>query len=192
MQVPLELTFDNMKHSEAIESRVRQKVQHLEKLYGRITSCRVTVEMPHKHHRQGNKYNVRVFLSVPEGQVIVNRDPGDFYAHEDVYVAIRDAFDAAGRQLQDHQRKIRGDVKSHETPLQGRIAQLFPEQDYGFIATADGREIYFHRNAVVNGSFEDLEADQTVELVVFSGDSAEGPHASTVRPIGAMRYEPTK
>lgn len=192
MQVPLELAFDNMEHSDAIEARVRKKVAHLDKLYDRLTSCRVTIEAPHKHHRQGNKYNVRIFLGVPQGQLLVNRDPGDFYAHEDVYVAIRDAFDAAERQLKKYHRKMRGDVKAHEAPLQGRVVRIFPEEDYGFIATNDGREIYFHRNAVVNGSFDDLEEEQAVELVVFRGDGAEGPHASTVRPIGRMKYDPSR
>jgi ribosomal subunit interface protein len=191
MQVPLELAFDNMQRSDAIEARVREKVAHLDKLYDRLTSCRVTIEAPHKHHRQGNKYHIRIFLGVPQGQLLVNRDPGDFHAHEDVYVAIRDAFDAAERQLKEYRRKMSGEVKTSEAPLQGRITSLFPEQDYGFIATTDGREIYFHRNAVVNGSFDDLEEDQTVELVVFRGDSAEGPHASTVRLIGSMRYNPS-
>lgn len=192
MQVPLELAFDNMEHSDAIEERIREKVAHLDQLYDRLTSCRVTIEAPHKHHRQGNQYHVRILLSVPQGQIVISRDPGDDYAHQDVYVAIRDAFNAAERQLKEYSRKMSGEVKAHEAPLQGKIAQLFPAQDYGFIATTDGREIYFHRNAVADGSFDDLQEDQTVELVVFRGDSAEGPHASTVRPIGSMRYDPSQ
>lgn len=192
MPLPLEIAFHNMDHSNAVETRVREKVGRLEKLSDRLTHCRVTIEAPHKHHRKGNTYRVRILLSAPQGQVAVSHDPGDAHAHEDIYVAIRDAFDAAERQLKDHRQKQRGDVKSHDVPLQGRVGRLFPIEDHGFIKTNDGREIYFHRNAVVEGSFDDLEADQTVELVVFHGDNEAGPHASTVKPISPMSYRATR
>ncbi len=192
MDVPLELAFRNMEHSDAVEVLVREKAAHLEKLFERLTSCRVTIEAPHKHHRKGNEYHVQIFLGVPQGQLVVSRDPGDAHAHEDLNVAIRDSFDAAERQLKDYAEKIRGDVKTHVPPLQGTIVRLFPDQDYGFIATTDGREIFFHRNAVVDYAYDDLEKGQPVELAVWSGDSEIGPHASTVRPIGAMEYEPER
>jgi ribosomal subunit interface protein len=192
MEVPLELAFRNMEHSDAIEELVREKAAHLDKLFDRLTSCRVTVEAPHKHHRKGNQYHVQIFLGVPQGQLVVSRDPGDVYAHEDLRVAIRDAFQAAERQLKEHAEKMRGDVKAHVPPLQGTITRLFPDQDYGFIATTDGREIFFHRNAVVDYDFDDLEKGQPVELAVWTGDSEIGPHASTVRPIGSMEYNPER
>ena len=87
---------------------------------------------------------------------------------------------------------MHGDVKAHAAPLQGRILRLFT--GHGFIATTDQREIYFHRNSVVDGDFEDLEEGQTVELVLVHGESPMGPQASTVRPIRRMQYveEPRK
>jgi ribosome-associated translation inhibitor RaiA/cold shock CspA family protein len=181
-----------MDHSDAIEARVREKVEHLVMLGDRLTHCRVTIEAPHKHHRKGNTYHVRILLNGPQGQLAVSRDPGDSHAHEDVYVALRDAFDAAERQLKRNRQKQRGDVKSREAPLQGRVGRLFPIEDHGFIITNDGREIYFHRNAVVDGSFDDLEQDQTVELVVSYGDNEAGPHASTVKVISPMSYSPER
>ena len=192
MPLPLEITYHNMDQSDAIETRVLEKVEHLEKLHERLTSCRVSIEAPHKHHRQGNTYQVRILLGMPQGQVAVSHDPGDRNAHEDIYVAIRDAFRAAERQLKDHRQKMRGDVKTHDVPLQGHVDRLVPIEDHGFITTNDGREIYFHRNAVVEGSFDDLEEEQTVELVVFHGDNEAGPHASTVKPISPMSYRATR
>ncbi|MFP4539074.1 MAG: cold shock domain-containing protein [Dichotomicrobium sp.] len=98
----------------------------------------------------------------------------------------------AERQLKEYREKVRGDVKTHVPPLQGRIVRLFPDQDYGFISTTDGQEIFFHRNAVGDCEFDDLEKGQPVELALWSGDSDIGPHASTVRPIGAMEYDPER
>lgn len=190
MALPLEITFHNMERSDAVEARVREKVDYLAKLADRLTGCRVTVEAPHRHHQKGNTYQVRILLDMPQGQVIVSRDPGDANAHKDVFVAIRDAFDAAERQLKERREKLRGDVKTHEVPVQGRIGRLFPMQDYGFILTNDGREIYFHRNAVIGAAFDDLEPGRPVELVIFVGDGVAGPHASTVKPISAMSYRP--
>ena len=188
MSLPLEIALHNMDKSDAVEARVREKSEHLERLDERLTSCRVTIEAPHKSHRKGNIYQVRIQLDVPHGPIVVSHEPGDVHAHKDVYLAIRDAFHAAERQLKEHQQKLRGDVKTHEVPLHGRISGLFPVEDHGFIKTNDGREIYFHRNAVVHASFEDLEVDQTVELVVFTGNSSMGPHASTVKLISPMSY----
>lgn len=190
MDVPLEIAFVNMDPSEFIEARVREKVDKLEKRFPRLVSCRVAVELPHRRHQKGNLYHVRIDMSVPGKELVVSRAPGDDMRHRDVYVAIEDAFQIADRQLSEFADQIRGDVKEHVGPLQGKIIRLFPTQDYGFIATTDGREIYFHRNSVVDGDFDDLERDQAVELVVANGESPIGPQASTVRAIRPMQYDP--
>ena len=114
MQSPLNISFRNMDPSEAIETRVREKAEKLERLYDRIISCEVVVEAPHRNHQKGKLYDVRINLSVPGDDINVGRTGPQNHAHEDVYVAIRDAFAAAGRQLEDHARKMRGDVKSHD------------------------------------------------------------------------------
>jgi ribosomal subunit interface protein len=182
MQVPLELSYRNLDPSEAIEERVRQRVRRLEKLAPDIMACRVMIEAPHRHHHQGRIYHVRVDVTVPGHELVVSRDPGQHHAHEDVYVAIRDAFDAVERRLQDVERTRRGQVKQHAAPAHGRISELVPALDYGRIETADGREIYFHRNAVVEGDFDDLEIGMEVRFVEEMG--AEGPQASTVHLVG--------
>jgi cold shock CspA family protein/ribosome-associated translation inhibitor RaiA len=142
----------------------------------------VTVEAPHKHHRQGKLYRVAVDVRLPGGEVVASRDPSAHHAHEDVYVSLRDAFKAVRRQLQDYVRVRRGKVKAHETPPHGTISVLYPEEDYGRIATSDGRDIYFHRNSVVNAQFEHLKLGDEVR---FSEEAGErGTQASTVHVVG--------
>lgn len=109
MQVPLQITIRGIEHSEALETHIRDKVGKLEEFFDHITSCRVVVELPHKHHQQGKQFNVRLDIGVPGSEIVVNRDHA-----EDVYIALRDAFAAAKRQLEDYARKIRGDVKTHQ------------------------------------------------------------------------------
>ena len=184
MQIPLEVTFHNMDRSEAIEAGVREKAAKLERFFDRIIGCRVVVEAPHRHQRKGKLYSVKIDISVPGKEIVVNRHGSKNHAHEDVHVAIRDAFNAAVRQLEDHSRKVRGEVKTHEVPLHGKVLRLFAYEGYGFIACSDGREIYFHKNSVVNEQFGQLDVGSEVRLVVADGESAKGPQASTVTPIG--------
>lgn len=109
MQIPLQITIRDFPHSDALEADIRDKAQKLDEFFQHIMSCRVVVELPHQHQHQGKRYNVRIDIRVPQSEIVVNRDQ-----HEDVYVAVRDAFDAAKRQLEDYARTIRGDVKTHQ------------------------------------------------------------------------------
>jgi ribosomal subunit interface protein len=188
MDIPLEINFQNIDPSEFVEARIRERVNKLHRYYDRINSCRVAVRLPHKQHQKGNIFHVRIEVRVPGAELVVSRAPGDINAHQDVYVAIRDAFDAADRQLEEFSRKQRGEVKRHEVPLQGKVLRTFA--DHGFIGTNDGREIYFHRNSVVEGRFEDIEEGATVELAMIHGESPIGPQATTVRPIRPTQYIP--
>jgi ribosomal subunit interface protein len=184
MQIPVQLSFRGIAHSDAVEASIRERAGNLEQFYDRITSCRVVVEKPHAHHRKGSLYHVRIDLTVPGREIVVGRDPAAHHAHEDVYVAIRDAFDAARRQLEDHVRKDRGDVKSHEAARHGRVSKLFARSGYGIIETSDGREIYFHRNSVVDDAFDHLETGHEVRFVAAEGESEKGPQATTVHLVG--------
>lgn len=184
MDVPLELSFRNMDPSDAVEANVRERVTKLERYFGRINSCRVVVEAPHRHHHKGKIYHVRIELGVPGPNILVSRDPGQHHAHEDVYVAIRDAFDAVQRRLEDHARKAAGKVKAHEVPSHGQIASINGLQGYGIIALHDGQEVYFHRNSVVNDRFDLLNPGDEVRVVIAEGEGEKGPQASTVVPLG--------
>jgi ribosomal subunit interface protein len=114
MQVPLEITFRGLQHSDAVESRIREKAAKLEQFCEKIISCRVAVEAEHHHQHQGNLYKVRIDLSVPQRQIVVSRDHHDKQSHEDLYVALRDAFSAATRQIEEYTRIQRGDIKNHK------------------------------------------------------------------------------
>lgn len=122
MQVPVEISFRNVDRSESVVADIREKVAKLDEFFDRITCCRVVVEAPHKHHHQGNLYHVRIQLGVPQTELVVDREPREKHSHEDVNVAVRDAFQAIGRQLEDYVRKLRGDSKTHSAPPDGRIA----------------------------------------------------------------------
>ena len=182
MQIPLQITFRHMEHSDALDAKIREKVQKLEQFAKHIMSCRVTVDLEHKHHQQGKLYGVKIDITLPETVIIADRHPDKHHAHEDVYVALRDAFDASRRQLEDYVRKQRGKVKEHKIMPHGRIKELFPSTDYGWIETSDGREIYFHRNSVIDEDFDNLAAGDKVHFNEEMGE--EGPQASTVHVEG--------
>jgi ribosome-associated translation inhibitor RaiA len=113
MDLPIEITFRGMEPSDAVDARIRERAEELTRFCSRIQSCRVVVESGHHRHKHGRLRHLRIHLAVPEGEIVVNRDPSEHHAHEDIYVAIRDAFDAARRQLEEHARRLRGDVKTH-------------------------------------------------------------------------------
>ncbi len=182
MKLPLQITFRNMDPSEAVEANIREKAEKLDKFYSQIMGCRVVVEEHHQHHHKGNLFHIRIDLTVPDKELVVSREHDQDHAHEDIYVAIRDAFNAARRQLEDYSRRRGQHVKSHETPPHGRISQLSPEEDYGKIDTPDGREIYFHRHSVLNQDFDKLEIGAEVRFDEEQGDF--GPQASTVKVVG--------
>jgi cold shock CspA family protein/ribosome-associated translation inhibitor RaiA len=186
MATPIEIVFKNMDHSDFVEQRVQKEAAKLDRFFGRTGSIRVVIEAANRSHRKGDLYQVGIHMTVPPGGSLdVNRAKPASHAHEDVYVAIRDAFSAARRQLQDHARKLGGDVKAHETPLHGRVVRLVPGDDgYGFIETSDGREIYFHHNSVPGGDFKRLREGSEVRIAIVEGESEHGPQASTVMPVG--------
>ena len=108
------ISFRGMETSPSAEAQVRRRAEELDQFSDRLGTCRVMLEASHRRHRQGMTYHVSVDLAVPGGKVVVNRDPGEDHAHEDLHVAIRDAFDAARRRLQDHMRRLDGQVKHHK------------------------------------------------------------------------------
>jgi len=113
MQEPLRIAFRNMEPPIGVDATVRANAAELERFYDRIIGCSVVIEARHRSHHQGNLYRVRIELSVPDRTLVVGREPAEHRAYEDLHVAIRDAFEAAKRQLQDYVRAKRGDVKTH-------------------------------------------------------------------------------
>jgi len=180
--IPLKITWRNVAPSPAIEENIREKAEKLDQFIDEVTNCRVVLEVPHRHQRKGKLYHVRLDIKVPGGEVVINREPDKRSARADVYVSIQEAFDAARRQLQDHVRRRRGDIKGHELPPHGRVDRLFPEEGYGFLSTLDGRQIYFHKNSVLEGRFEDLTVGTAVHFTEEDGE--KGPQAASVKVVG--------
>ncbi len=178
MRLPMQIAFHNMPHDAAIESAVRANADWLDNFYDRVMSCRVVVDLPHLHHQEGNRYEIRIDLKVPGRELVVKRD-GEF---KDLDVLIRDGFDDARRQLEDYGRRQRGQVKAREPQSHGRVARLFSNAGYGFLTTPDGREIYFHKNSVVDARYDDLTVGTEVRFVEELGE--KGPQASTLTPVG--------
>ena len=183
MQVPLEITFENSEPSETIRSEIEKHAKRLEKFYDRITSCNVAVVAPQTRHRTGGLFKIDIRIAMPDHKdVIVNKTHGNMPEHEHVGVAIKDAFAAAQRQIEDAVREMRGQVKPYEAEDHGRVSKFMAGDDYGFIETSDGREVYFHRNSVLGEGFSRL---QVGSRVTFSEEAGEkGTQATTVKLLG--------
>jgi len=176
MKIPLRITSRNFELTDAIEDAIHKQAEELDRIYDQIVRCDVVLEAPHQRQQKGVIYNVRINVTVPGGQIMVKKE-----LHEDLYVSINRAFDRAHRQLKQFVSQQRKDVKYHEEKPYGIIKKIFPEKGYGFLTTPEGREIYFHRNSVVNGKFKDLEAGSKVRFVEAEGE--KGPQASTLKPF---------
>lgn len=200
MQVPLQITFRNMESSPMVEEWIRAAAKRLENFYTQIMGCRVAVEVPHRHHRKGSVYHVRIDLTLPGGEIVIKRQPNIrnrlrltgaaqvkkslevATPHKNLRLAIDDAFRAAGRRLQDCARRLNGRMKVHEPAPVARVGRLFAGKGYGFLVTPDDREIYFHKDSVLKQAFGRLKVGTLVSFVEEQGE--KGAQASTVRIVG--------
>lgn len=174
MKSPLQITFRDMPHSEAIETAIREKAEKLESFHPDLMTCRVVVALTSKHKHQGHLYNLRLDATVPGHEFVVNRERA-----QDVYVAIRDSFDDMRRQLEDAVRERRGEVKTHALPRHGEIVRLNAAEGYGFIRTADGSEFYFSAENVVDANLERLDVGTAVQFIEdMSGDTPQAKRVS--------------
>lgn len=180
MQLQPSISFVGIDPSPAVEDVIRERVERLERFSDRITSCSVVVEAPHRHGHQGKIYHVHVDITLPGTEIVAGRDPERNHAHEDVYVAIRDSFNAAQRQLEDVVRKMSGHRdKPHPPHLSGTVVRIMPEDGYGFIEAADGTELYFGRESVTSdAAWRDLSAGCRVRFTARDGE--KGPYATAV------------
>lgn len=183
MSIPIDISFRDIDPSPAIEARIREKAATLEHFFDRAISLKAVVEARHRHQHKGKLYNVRLHLAVPGQDIMVNHEHKQDHAHEDVYVAIRDAFDALTRRVEDHARRRSDRVKTHAVPDHGRVAKLMPQEGYGFVQMSNGQEVYFHKNAAGN-SFDKLVVGDEVRVIVQDKEGEKGPQASLVTPIG--------
>jgi cold shock CspA family protein len=182
METPVEIDFQGMKSAERLRQSIATHVADLEQRCGRITACRVVLKAPGGHHRKG-LYEVNLRLALPDGrEVNVARTAPQDERYTDVEFAISDTFKHARRRLQDQVRRMQGHVKAHEGQPIGKVTRIDPEGGFGFLETADSREIYFHKNSVLDGGFARLSIGTRVAFAEEQGD--KGPQASTVRLLG--------
>jgi len=183
MDRPLEIAFHNMSPSDSLEALIRDRADKLDRRFGRLVGCRVSVEALHRQHQTGNVYECHVVMSVPGRDLAVSRGPHrakETYAHPDVRVSIREAFDSAERQLQDYKDQLRTDTSAPSgSALMGQVTLIEPGSDHGFILTSAGTQLYFHRDSVTNARFEELQQGQLVHYVEEAGDA--GPVAAKIR-----------
>jgi len=183
MQKPVQIDFQGMDPDEHMLVSIKRHVEALEQRFGRVTSCRVVVKAPGGHHLTGGLYEVHIRLALPNGRKVeIGRTPQNDERHADKAFALNDAFKRARRQLQDQVRHLQGQVKTHDAPPLGKVVNLDREAGFGFLETADGREIYFHKNSVLNRGFSRLRVGTRVAFAEEMGE--KGPQASTVKPIG--------
>lgn len=181
MESPVQITWDDVPKTHAVEDLIRRKAAELERYFDRIVGCRISLRAPHRHSRtNGEYYHVTLEVSVPGSDVVVGKDPGDSGSHGDLGTAIRDAFRTAKRLLQDRKRKLRHESKVVVGPPHGRVLRLFDYEGYGFLAGPDGQEVYFHRNSVLHGAFDALRVGDEVRFAAVRGEN--GLQATTVAP----------
>jgi cold shock CspA family protein/ribosome-associated translation inhibitor RaiA len=203
MQLTPIVTFRGIDRSAALEADILRRVQKLDTYYQGIMGCRVLVEFVQRHHESGNHFHVRIDLTVPGEEILVSHEAGAHATAQDIdserltkqaesrgerrhaAVAVREAFDIARRRLQDYARRQRGDVKVPTRQAHGRVSQLFPVDEYGYIEADDGHEVYFQKSAVLKDAFDGLAVGSPVSFVEEPGD--KGPQASTVRLLHPRR-----
>jgi cold shock CspA family protein len=194
--IPLQITFHHAKATTDAEERIRAEVGKLSRFYRRIMGCRVVVEGS-SGRREGNPYLVRVDLTVPGGELVVRNEPSlagsarqiekpeirkgmeSRRSQKGLRVAIHDAFKSAGRRLEDYARRQRLDTKQLVPAPAARVTQIFPDKGYGFLITKEGREVYFHKDSVLNQAFDRLRVGSAVTFAEEAGD--KGPQASSVK-----------
>lgn len=189
MQTPVEIDFQGMPGSPEIQTVISKHVDELEERFGRVTACRVVLKNPGGHHQTGGLYEVNIHLALPNGrEVNIERTAPADERHADLTFALNDAFKRARRRLQDHARRLQGQVKHHEDQPTGTVVRLDPSGEFGFLESSDGREIYFHRNSVLDDAASHLSVGSRV---IFAEEIGEkGPQASTVKLLGKHRLRP--
>ena len=180
MELPLQITARNFVLSLAEEQMIRDAAAKLDDFAPRILSCRIVIEMPKGGGRSGRQYRVHIKLDLPGEEIVVRRR-----SDEAIASAVQVAFKAAGRRLQDHVARQRGDVKLPRRAPRGVVTRLLPGEGYGFLTSKDGREIYFDRRSVLHEAFDRLQEGDEVQYVEEPGD--QGPQASTVTAGGVRR-----
>jgi cold shock CspA family protein/ribosome-associated translation inhibitor RaiA len=185
MQEPLQISFHNMEPSEALERRVREQWAKVERHYDGIIGARIAIEAPHKQPHKST-LGISITIGVPGRDIVVKREQRLHESDEHATWVINEAFQVAGRQLEEYAQRQRREVKPHEGErAYARIVRLYPDQDYGFIETRENVNIYFHRDVVRDADFDDLKEGSEVLYTLAPDEGAMGPMASSVWTLGS-------
>lgn len=187
MQVPLEIAFHNVDHSDWAENEIRTHVARLEDIFNRLTSCRVRVDQRATNDQHTIPPVVRIEIGLPgRKDIVVAHEPDHLqrrFQRPDLHNAINEAFRIAERQLSEFKERLadRTSAMSHEAANEflGQVADILSERDHGFLMTKEGGLLYFHRNALLTGNFDKLKRGDAVSYVEEVGDT--GPIATKVR-----------
>ncbi len=182
MEQPLKIVFRKIlpAHKEALDPIIREHAARLEKYFSKIISCRVVVQKVQGRRHVGDLYRTSIMITVPHREIVVNREHPRHHSHEDMFVTVGHAFEDAARQLEEYARMQYKDMKDHDLLPHGVISKLYLEDGFGFIQGFGGKEIYFHKNSVIDG-FESLEIGTEVHYEEEEGE--KGPQASTVKIV---------
>jgi cold shock CspA family protein len=181
METPVQIDFQGMDAKPEIRSAIAKHVAQLEERYGRVTAGRVVLKAPGGRPRTGGLYEINVRLALPEGrEVNIGRTPQDDERYSDLNFALNDAFKRARRQLQDKVGRLQGEVKQHEGEPTATVVRVDASGEFGFIETGDGREIYFHKNSVLDGG----PIAEGMRVTFHEEVGEKGPQASTVKVMG--------
>ena len=187
MQIPVEIAFHNLPKSDWAEDKIRDHVSRLESIYDRLTTCRVRVDQRADNASHTIPPVVRIEISLPgHNDIVVAHEPVHLqrkFQAPDLRDAINEAFRIAERQLTQYKDQLKdyaaagGHEAAHE--MCGQVAEITPAENYGFLLTASGGLLYFHRNSILSGDFDRLKVGTDVHYVEEVGDT--GPIATKVR-----------
>lgn len=183
--IPFQITFLDFAESDAVWLAIQNRIEKLEHFFDRIERCEVAISLPHRHRTRARLFHLQIRIFFPGNDIIITHNPSKNEAHRDVYVAIRDSFNAAERLLREKAKLLRGRAKAHQTIAHqpdgqyvGKISKLFYHDGYGFLETNDGREFYFDKNSILNKKFDLLKIGEKVKFLEELGD--KGPQVTSM------------
>ncbi len=185
--VPFQITFLDFQESDSVWLAVQKRIEKLEHFFDRIVRCEVAISLPHRHRHADRLFHIQIHIYLPGDDIIITRKPVQNEAHRDVYVAIRDSFNAAERLLREKIRIVRHNSRHNAEPHQpegqfiGKISKLFYQDGYGFLETNDGREFYFDKKSILNKKFDRLEIGEKVRFFEELGE--KGPQVTSMTTI---------
>lgn len=181
MQVPLEITYRNVEKTEDIDRLIREKMAKIEKICNYIVSCHVVIEHPQEYQNAGNPYQIRIEMSIPKNHyIVVKHGMGKEDMHLPLSTVIRKAFDAVRKQVRELVQRQHAHLKVHDVNgTIGIVNKINREEGYGFLLNAEGEDVYFHKNSVVQNEFDQLYEGATV--IHTEEPTERGPKATSVK-----------